>query len=296
MHPAWKTALAAVMLGLLLPTAVGQALDPAVGVQADAERVVVPFDGARVVTWTVRNDGPVQATVALDLSLDGPWSSDFGDRYAGPFTLPSGGVRTLSVRVAPTTDTTEALPDGAATLAATATDGAGRTATGSAAVALGYGPAPPPPPPPPADHTLRNGLLGAGAALFLLAGLHAGLGRTVVFRHAADTVHLGSLRGAWMRMEVANRAPWAQVVHVRLRSGPGVVATTDADRIHVGPRDRAQLSLFVRSAGDDGRIVLEARTRGHRWRRQACLRVAHAPPEPSPFVAPAVAQPVRPEL
>lgn len=284
MHPAWRAVLVAAVLGLLLPIASGQALDPVVSVDADPEQARIPYDEAQILTWTIRNDGPASLTVSLAMELEGPWATDFADRYSGPFLLASGAVRVLPVRVTSTTQTTESLPDGLVGLTAIAQDDAGRTARDRFDVALSYGPAPLPVLPPP-DHTLRNSLLAGGAALILIVAGYVALGRLVTVRPSVRELALLPERAGWVRVEVRNRAPWSHHVRVRLRADPAqVLATTDTDRVLVGPRSHTAVSVHVRHhCAAPSLVVLEARVGPHRWSRRASVRVTRNVAAPSPF-------------
>lgn len=158
----WPAAAVAACVVLLASPGLAQALDPSVSVTAVKPALSLGPNSADTVTWTVRNDGPVTATMAASLNVPAGWSAPLasGD---GSFQLPSGQSRAINVPVSPTGD---APADAQLVLTATATDQAGRSASASAPVGLTF--VAPLPPPPPQDYTAEI-VTGIVAGLAVLA-------------------------------------------------------------------------------------------------------------------------------
>lgn len=160
----WPAAAVAACVVLLASPGLAQALDPAFSVTAAKSALSFGPGGADTATWTVRNDGPVTATMAIALNVPAGWNAPLASGDSA-FSLQSGGSRTINVPVSPTA---EAPADGQLVLTATATDQAGRSASGSAPVGLTF--VAPLPPPPPRDYTAEIAAgIGAGVALLAAA-------------------------------------------------------------------------------------------------------------------------------
>lgn len=145
----WLAFAAVALIAAVAAPACAQALDPAVSVTANAPTSSVREGEQRSVSWVVRNTatappvappgGNTDGTATLTLQVPAGWSASLapGDRS---FRLAPGASRTVTVIAQAATG----LPaDGALSLSAAITDGAGRTSPpASAATTLTFVPLP----------------------------------------------------------------------------------------------------------------------------------------------------------
>lgn len=258
----WPAVAAACILFLASP-GLSQALDPAVSVAAAKPSLSFGPDGADTATWTVRNDGPVTAAMAVTLAIPAGWTAPLapGD---GAFSLAAGAARTINVPVAPAAD---APAGGELLLTATATDQASRSASASAPVGLTF--VPPAIPPPPRDDTAEIVASVAGGlavvALAAAAAVYVGRARKVaLFVDPQQRPITAGTDGIFL-VEVQNLGRARREVELRVEGLPATwYGAFSFPKVALQPGERSPVPLCVkvpREAGDgvQAELALSAR-------------------------------------
>jgi hypothetical protein len=263
---------------LILASGPAQAQNAGLSLTPQATSLSFGPNETRTLVWTVRNTGPLDGTVTLNLPPVRGW--DLQLQEAAPFTLAAGAGRDVKVDV----QARAASPNSSIVLAATIRDAIGRTVDQKSETRVVFvaPPAPPAVPPPPASPwRIWVAIIGG---VFL--GLYAFQATAVRLDVSSDRLDVTPAGTGYVRVTLRNRYWPVRTVHVRVQKMPApAVAALSLGRVRLRRGEPVSVPVLVKAPVEmpDGPRIMTLQARAGRfspWTAQRRVSLEFRNPTP----------------